>query len=123
MRDPRPQHPQPRLFGSVATFEEMHTGPGDGVGARFILWLEVGWERDEQDTGGKEEVPQGEKSPLPPSQPVWGVLTPLEICKTEGPCTSPPGALGEGSGGFHSLGTWRDQDFQSWGREVGSQSP
>lgn len=114
---PRPPHPQPRLFGSVVTFEEMQTGPGAGVGARFILWFEVGWGRDEEDTRGREKI-------HPTSQPAWGVgvLTPLEMNKTQGLWTSLPGPLSAGSGG-----TWRDRTCrvggEKWGPSLKLESP
>lgn len=68
---PLPPHPQPRLFGSVTTFEEMQTGPGDRVGARFILCFGMRWGRDEEDTGDREEITPRRKA-TPTSQAVWG---------------------------------------------------
>lgn len=56
-----------------------------------------------------------------------GVLTPLEMHETEGPWTSLLGALSEGSGGFHSLGTWRDRTSrvggEKWGPNLKLESP
>lgn len=76
--------------------------------------------------GTERKYPREKNHPYltPTSQPAWGV-SPHEGFikqKVHGLLLS-PGAVGEGSRGFHSLGTWRNQDLQSWGREVGSQSP